>query len=350
MTWGLLGRPARCYPPTRDTIDRIVTRYEVDIMDRPSHTRTHQDVGMMVSSTMITIIPYSKEDQEESLSFLAETFRDDVQSQQYFVLTKAQMSYVARTTEGIVGLAALWDNPVHPDASRCAVAVHPNYRKMGVGSRLFGAITDGYKGRPLVTSLWDTQIVGKKFATSHGFCEFRRTYTVSLRLPDWDRSRIRCQPIPPDTDYKICALSDVMTRREKEAVAVLCKEIYTYTHRDNPPADESVGRWMGRVFTDDLIEEASFVVSHKGRPIAMALLYQGQDPHMLEMGWRGTSGDRNIGKAYVEALSTMQVEYAVAMGAESLILESDSTDPWSERIRQWFPFAPATAWITMKRG
>lgn len=297
---------------------------------------------------MITINPYGEENQEAALDCLRAIYPDDVQSRQYFVLTKA-FSYVARTTHDVVGVASRWENPVHPDALRCTVAVHPNYRKMGVGSRLFGAITHGHEDRPLVTSLWDTQTIGNGFAKSRGFYEFRRTHTVSLRLSDLDLSAIKCQSIP-NADYRICALSDMPTRRDREAVAALSKEIYASTHQDNPPADESVKRWMVRVFTDDLVETGSLVVNQEGHPVAMALLYRGKHPNVLEMGWRGASGTNWItGQAYVETLSWMQVEYAVATGAEVLILESDSTDPWSEGTRRMFPFTPATAWITMKR-
>lgn len=299
---------------------------------------------------MIEIRPYRPEDEPQCQVLLQEIFGDDQRSQQYYRLTTAFGAFVAQRHGNLVGLGAVWNNPMHPHAARSSVAVHPTCWGRGIGDQIFDALYQSAR-MPLVTSLWETQSPGLRFAKKHGFIEFRRTYTTPLCLSLANLAKIRdLETGALREGYEIVSLSNAVEGGQLREVAETCKEIYATTHQANPPADRSIEQWMGMVFREDLIAAGSFVARQGSHVIAIGLLHRGQHGKVMELGWRGVRSGYRGADDFVRTLSLRQVEYAAANGAETLMLESDSTDPWSESLRATLPFSAVPAWISMKRS
>ena len=150
--------------------------------------------------------------------------------------------------------------------------------------------------------------------------------------------------------YRIIPISNITGDVSRQKISRLCQDVYMATHRDNPPAELSVTQWMDRVFVEDLIPQGSFIVRYQSEDIAVALLHRNKSKHAVELGWRGvTHAHRLKDRMLMMATAVLQAEYAVSHGAQLMLLECDSTDPWSTYLLNAFPFLPAPAWITWKR-
>lgn len=300
---------------------------------------------------MPLIFPYQDEDQTECQNLLSEIFADDTVSKRYYRLCSDAQTFVARARGVVVGLGTAWHNSMHPYTWRCAVSVHPNHRRRGIGGMLLDEVSKGnHRQLPMITSLWETQIQGQQFARSHGFSEFRRTYTTALRLASLQTLSYRPWVDELNDHYHIVPIANITDEAQRQQIALLCKEVYVAAHRDNPPANLSIAQWMDLVFVDDLISHGSFIVQHQSEFVAVALLHRGNGVDTVELGWRGvTLSHRHRERTLMLATAVLQAEYAVSQGAQAMVLECDSTDPWSVCLIDMLPFSPSPAWVTLKR-
>lgn len=296
-----------------------------------------------------TLDRYQHDDATRVHDLLARIFGLDSRSREYVRLS-TQETYVVRDQGMAVGVGSVWDNPMHPHSRRFGVAVHPEHRGRGYGSRLLAAI-DEVKGPrlPLIASLWETQLSGRRFLEARGFRELRRTFTVCLDLAEASRAGYRDLTTLGPAGYSLATLA-AAGPAERQEIAALCRDIYARTHLGNPPAGLEFGRWMELSFPDDLMEDGSFTLRHGGSIVAVGLLHRGIVAGRLEFGWRGVAAHHcEPDEDLMMEIATRQIAFAVEVGAREILLECDSTDPFSLPLIDAFPFAPAPTWITYWR-
>lgn len=300
---------------------------------------------------LLHIEPYSAAHEAACREVLKHVFGEDDRSQGYYRLTPRR-SVVAILQDRLIGFASIWDNVNHPDAWRSGVVVLPHYRRQGVGSQLWEAVLQtGIHGRTLVTSLWETQVAGHAFALRRGFGEIRRTYTAMLPI-----HRVDTDAVPgvgeelAKQGYRLLAYGDAPAS-ERTQMAALLQHTYAVAHEANPVRHFSVAEWSARAFPDDLLPWGSFAVMHGNACVAAALLHTGAASGQADLGWRGVAdAHQHQSRPLMIMAAVQQIAEAAARGLTQLLLECDSTDPWSLDVLDGFPFGPAPTWITLRQN
>lgn len=251
-----------------------------------------------------------------------------------------------------VGFGSAWTNPFHPHALYVGINVHPRFQRRGLGTRLLTALAQRNPGRlPLQGCIWEHSVSGVRFARRHGFAEVRRTWEPALQLaalPDHLHAdcEVRCEAL----GYVILPLAALLEAPDGEQrLAALLAEIYTATHRVNPPQTMAPDGWVELLRRDPPDPEASFAALHRGRPVAMSTAHA-DDGGELTLSWRGVGeGHRAHERELILALTRRQLLAARGRGLTAVRGEFDSTNPWAMIQLQALPFEAAPCWVTFRR-
>lgn len=264
-------------------------------------------------------------------------------------------TFVAREEGTVVGVGSVWTNPIHPHALYLGVHVHPAYRGVGIGSRLYRRLMRSrgwYDRLPLQASLWADSVTGETFLEHLGFSQVRSTSMPVLRIADvdlrtLDGAMLRCRT----GGYDLLSLTDLAPDPGRnERLARLCREVYEASHGLNPPAKMSLGEWEQLIFREVVDEEVSRAAVLGHEYAAVLLAHPHEDPDALWMGWSGVSGPHlHNGPDLMLALARGQIERARAHGVDRIQAEVDSTDTWASLLQEHLPFAPAPVWRTMRK-
>lgn len=183
-----------------------------------------------------------------------------------------------------------------------------------------------------------------------GFGEIRRTYAAVLPINHVDVGVIyRVSEEVANQEYRLISYGDALLT-ERAQMAALLQHTYAGSHAANPVRHFSVAEWSARVFPDDLLPWGSFAVMHGNVCIAATLLHTGAQPGQADFGWRGVAeAYQHLSRPLMTMTTIHQIAEARARGLTQLLLECDSTDPWSLEVLDGFPFGPAPTWITLRR-
>ena len=299
---------------------------------------------------LLHIEPYSAVHEAACRGVLKRVFGEDDVSQGYYRLTPRR-TVLASLQGRLIGFASIWDNVNHPETLRSGVVVLPRYRRQGVGGQLWAALRQtGSDDRPLVTSLWETQIAGHAFALRCGFREMRRTYTAVLPINQVDTDAFHgLSEQLAKQGYRLLSYGDAPAS-ERAQMAALLQQTYAVTHAANPVRPFSAAEWSARAFPEDVLPWGSFAVMHGTVCVAATLLHQGAESGQADLGWRGVAdAHQHQSRPLMVMAAVQQMAEAAARGFTQLSLECDSTDPWSRDVMDVFPFGPAPTWITLRR-
>lgn len=245
----------------------------------------------------------------------------------------------------LVGTAAVFANPMHPAAVRAAVVVHPDWRRQGLGTDLWAAASPHTSAA--VTSLWATQVGGRAFAARHGFVAIRETYSTSVAVHGACR---RYAALPGALKgYRLEPLR-LLAGPAHQHLIRLVQRTYELSHRDNPVAPRSLEDWRRLTFAEDLDLDASLAVWRDRDLAAFALIHRSARRGHVELGWLGTAPPYAAqSRGILQAVVGAQLCALASRGFHHLDLEADSTDPANWPLLDAFPFAPAPAWLTLRR-
>lgn len=294
---------------------------------------------------------YASRDAPAIQRLLTSTFGRDSLSKNYPHCYEAGTVVVWHGRQ-VVGMGSLWRNPLHPYANRTTVVVAPSHRRKGIGSALWSALLARSTGLSLVTSLWETEMPGQQFAIRQGFHRFRQTYMTQLQVGSGvqdlpDVALLSLEPL----GYRLEPLTALSAGIQRRNVAKLARDLYRIAHHDNPPANLPPDQWTTMTFAPDLIYDGSSTIHHEETLIGLALLHQGKDRQVFDLGWRGVVPvHRHHEQALMVWVTRLQMAWVAQHNGHTLTLEADSTDPASFALLDAFPFPPVPSWDTWKRS
>lgn len=258
-------------------------------------------------------------------------------------------TFEAFVEDELVGIITAWRTNFHPYCTYFSMAVRPFYRH-NVEQILLKHL-ENHEGLvyPLQTAVWETNYRLRAFFEAGGFKEIRRTYN----------SWVKTSSIPVDDELlenmnigdksMVCCVKDIYHLIDlKRQLIMLVRDTYQKTHTANPLGIFDDNVWEDMIFTEDLIQEASYLILHDQEIHAFALLHDSAVPNRLEFGWRGVKKERDM--SLISLLTAYQMGYGHDQGYEYIDGEIDTTDPYSLEMLAAFPFSPAPSWITYQKG
>ncbi|WP_157739432.1 GNAT family N-acetyltransferase [Paenibacillus physcomitrellae] len=259
-------------------------------------------------------------------------------------------AFMALQEDQIAGMAVSWKAEFHPFCTYVAMAITPDSLEEA-GRRLLDEIVKRSEepGRPLQTSIRETESKLASLYSQYGFQEVRRTYLTALPLELVCDSRFELeidQTVNLPQHYEIINMSVLLSGRPHltEELVRLVKRYYEATHTVNPPGEFALERWEQLCFSEDVVLEGSYVVITKHGIAAYAFLHKTDQPEALELGWRGT---RDAGSLpYSVLLASLQIRFALDHGYKQLEAEIDTTDPCAMAMFERYPFSREAALIT----
>lgn len=257
--------------------------------------------------------------------------------------------------KSLVGVGTLWQNGLHPNAWRVTIHVAASWRRQGIGSGLFQALTAlAPEPKPLQSGTREADRAGCGFLAAHGFSPLMRTRRGIVAPAD----------IPPDliqelaeaetrvraAGYEIVTLPEA-TRRGVglNEVARLHVELYWNAHAWNRPRPVSeVEAEMMFLAPDDLVPEAMHLVLDGTTPVAVASLRPSAAPGEVELGWAGAS--MRAGNHAVDLASAALARCLLQATAEGLRprFEADEGDAWWWRLVNRIPARLEDDWLTFQ--
>jgi hypothetical protein len=115
---------------------------------------------------------------------------------------------------------------------------------------------------------------------------------------------------------------------------LLCKDVYTNTHLDNPVADFPLTVWTNMIMTG-VLEEISSVLVVDGEVRAFSLMYEGDTQESWELGWNGVLSEEAL--SILKNMLDYQIQIGQRHGIHTIEKENDSTDPFSQYVIKDIP-------------
>ena len=115
---------------------------------------------------------------------------------------------------------------------------------------------------------------------------------------------------------------------------LLCKDVYTNTHLDNPVADFPLTVWTKLIMTG-VLEEISSVLVVDGEVRAFSLMYEGDNQESWELGWNGVASEEAL--SILKNMLDHQIQIGQRLGTHTIEKENDSTDPFSQYVMKDIP-------------
>lgn len=183
----------------------------------------------------------------------------------------------------VIGLARLYRYDLHPTRWRLAIRVSPDFRRRGIGTRLFNACireSELLPGNEIRCSAYADETATLAFARSHGFVPLMTTHfgtLASTDIPDHEASEM------PVT---------IMTLAEKpelrQLVADIHERIYRAQHAWSPVGEISEA-FRESIFLDpdELVPEAQFIAWLDGKPVGISSLRAPFSIRQPDLGWIG---------------------------------------------------------------
>lgn len=265
------------------------------------------------------------------------------------------LTLVAEQDEQFVGMGSVWTNRFHPHSAYIGINVTPAFQKRGIGTALWKhliAECAPCQRLPLQTATDEHQQRARRFLQERGFHEVKRTYQPTLNLqaldvPKLDQHAARVAQAGYII-YTLAALAHDSKRNDH--IVDLFVQLYTTTHRVNPPVGRTSALWHDAVF-GTFIEDAFFVALKHGEYVALSSLRPHRIPHWLWLDFRGVAEQHRAHETeLILALTQQELIYALQHGVTTLQAEIDTDDPWAMTLLQHLPFSTSSAWITFRKG
>jgi GNAT superfamily N-acetyltransferase len=260
---------------------------------------------------------------------------------------------VAEHDGQIVGMSSVWKNKFHPHSAYIGIHVDPRHQAQGVGAALWNRlIAECAPARrlPLQTATYEHQQRARRFLEARGFHETKRTYQPTLDLQAVELALLHAHVARVvQAGYTIHTLAELAGDHERDKIVELWANIYSTTHRSNPPVERTSPLWHDAVF-DDLIEDACFVAVKDGEYAALSSLRPHDTPGCMWLDLRGVAERHRAHEIdLILALTQRELVYALEHGVTTLQAEIDTDDPWMMLLLEHFPFSTSAVWITFRR-
>ncbi|NEY99121.1 GNAT family N-acetyltransferase [Heyndrickxia shackletonii] len=302
----------------------------------------------------ISIEQYNSNYKDSINQLLFVCYVDDNDSKMYFERGRQSplniCTYIAKNNEEVIAAITAWKTTFHPYCTYFSILLHPLYRKAGI-EKLLLKYVEAFNSNaiPLQTSIWETFYSLKDFYDKNSFSEIRRTYIASLNISSL--VNVETQFIQkncfPKTSIK--SLRDILNNVDlKENLVPFVKKIYEITHEANPPGIHDLTKWEKLIFDEDTLLDGSYIaITDENKILGFALLHTGENPNVLEFGWRGAAESIDIN--LVILLTIYQTRYARKNGYKIIKGEIDTTDIYSLEMLKFFPFSPSPSLITYQK-
>lgn len=295
---------------------------------------------------MQIIIKKYEEQDEEQLKELFYLCFEDENLLNILSNNRFKFAYSAFFENKLVGIMLSWQNSFHPYCTYFRILVNPIYHFSNIAEQLLSKIEDlKTRNVPLQTSVYETAASLISTYKENGFKVIRRTYSPTLKVSDI------VDYIPYNREnHQIKNVREILSNELlMEELTHFAKWIYEKTHEANPVANFEIDKWQELIFTDDLVQNGSYIYLDKNEKsiIAFSFLYESDESGSLEVGWCGSAEDEH--KMLIPQLFFHQVHYAIRNGFQFIIGEFDSTDEYAMELLNNFPFAPSPTWLTLQK-
>lgn len=256
-------------------------------------------------------------------------------------------TYIAKNSEEVIAAITAWKSTFHPYCTYFSILIHPLYRNDGVEKLLLENVQAAQSNiAPIQTSIWETSYSLKDFYDKNGFLEIRRTYTSSLNISSLENLETQFLKTNSFSNVSINSLREISHLKGK--LVPFVKKIYEVTHVANPTGINDLAKWEKLIFNEDTLLDGSFVaLTNDDDILGFALLHTGDNPKVLEFGWRGVS--ENCDLNLIILLTIFQTRYARKNGYKLIKGEIDTTDIFSIEMLKFFPFNPSPSLITYQK-
>ena len=265
---------------------------------------------------------------------------------------------VAEYKGEIIGMAEIGHDAYmfHPDKYYCALQVIPDYRNMGLGSRLYQRILKKLQERAallLRAEVKEDRQEGLRFAKKHGFTK---------EIEEWE-----ARANPKELDYKkydglftklrvkgieIVNLEDVLehSRNAKRELYLLDQTLAKDVPQPEPFTPMPFEIWEKKLFNAPNLLPRAFLVAKKGDELLGLHSFWASEvrPKDLYIGMTGVKREwRNRGIA--KALKVQNMKWASDNGYEQIITWNNSKNVEILKINNELGFVEQPAWIGFKK-
>jgi mycothiol synthase len=242
-----------------------------------------------------------------------------------------------------------------PQKFQVDLAVHPDRRRQGIGTRLYGALTEIMAPfDPVVLWVWtkETWPDAVKFAVDRGFREIRRAWESRLDVAAFDPA-----PFQDRADGALRGVVVSTLTEEKGINPHWLQDVYELHQElaaDIPRPDRFTPQTLeqyqqGVLGNPGHLPEAHFLVKDGPRYVAESFMFKSAElPDVLYQGLTATRREyRGRGIAFAVKLYT--IAYAREYGAREIRTWNDTLNEPMLRINVKLGFARQPAWITFEK-
>lgn len=244
----------------------------------------------------------------------------------------------------------------HPQQFEIGVIVHPEYRRRGIGARVYlGLVAElgPYNPLKLRGYIREDHIKSMRFARQRGFVEEVRAWESRLDVVGFDPTRfagaaerVAAQGIRITTARELSAGDpEFWTKLYEMDIAatydVPMPEPYT------PASFEQWMQWFNNA--PNYLPDAYFVAVDGDRLVGVSSLWSREAGDYLDTGFTAVSREYR-GRGIALALKLCAIDYARRVGAPEIRTDNASTNRPMLRINEALGFVKQPAWITMVKA
>ncbi len=253
----------------------------------------------------------------------------------------------------IVGYAGLRHIPwnFHPQKFELRIRVHPNHRRLGVGTRLWGQLLESLRQHHAIaarTMVREDMADAVRFATRRGFDEVMRAWESRLDVRSCDLVRFREHVERAMTSGMTITTLAAERARDPSGVERLYA-LHTLIGEDIPAPDQftppDFRLWVGyAVESPYALLDAHFIAVAGGEYVGVSNLFK---PQLGDWLTQGTTGVRREyrGRGIATALKVRTVEYAKARGIREIRTFNEIRNAGILVINERFGFVRQPAWV-----
>lgn len=263
--------------------------------------------------------------------------------------------YVALVRDKVVGyaIAQRLAGMYHPQKFMMELGVRPRYRRRGIGSALFEALSSNLKTLDVLSitvQVSEQDPVSMKIATDRGFVEQKRDFVSELRVAHFDKALIdESRNRMASYGINLCSFDEVDSPSFRREWFDLFCVVRQDVPRSYPPTPISFEFFEQQVIEDpDLARTATMFAFKDGRCIGFTGGYFDQKHKILDQWLTAVHRDsRSLGVAM--ALKTTQIMEAKRLGLKSIKTDNDSRNAPMLAVNAKLGFVRQPAVLSMRK-